>query len=149
AAAKARSRVTAPTDSNDDNIENESFAGICQVCGTEQTFFGKNRSLREGFKCSTCKSSLRYRGQADAILRSYASNGARCIADLVREPSFAALDLWEPGVLGPFREHFALLPKYIVSDFWPDVEPGQERDGVRCEDLMAPTLGDASVDLIV
>jgi SAM-dependent methyltransferase len=81
-------------------------------------------------------------------VRAYAAR-AQSLADLVREPQLAGLDVWEPGVLGPLRPHLATLPGYVVSDFWPDVPPGQERDGVRCEDLTALTFADASFDLVV
>ncbi|MGQ0830568.1 MAG: methyltransferase domain-containing protein [Microthrixaceae bacterium] len=130
-------------------IEDDSFDGTCNVCGHVQTFVRRNASLREGYRCAQCKASLRYRGQADAILRKYAQHGATSIAEIVKEPAFAQLAFWEPGVLGPFRSYFSTMRSYVVSDFWPDVEPGDERDGVRCEDLMALTFPDASFDLVV
>lgn len=129
--------------------DDDSFAGICNVCGTQQAFVRRNASLREGYRCVPCKASLRYRGQADAILRSYARHGATTIAELVREPEFAALSFWEPGVLGPFRQHFTTMPRYVMSDYWPDVAPGDTREGVRCEDLMALTFANDSYDLVV
>ncbi len=129
--------------------DDDAFAGTCNVCGEPQDFVRRNASLREGYRCRRCKASLRYRGQADAILRTYARRGATTIAAIVGEPDFAALDFWEPGVLGPFREHFTTMPGYVMSDFWPDVAPGDERDGVRCEDLMALTFEDAIFDLVL
>jgi hypothetical protein len=134
-------RTTVPDD--------DSFPGTCNVCGEEQVFVRRNASLREGYRCGRCKASLRYRGQADAILRTYARHGSTTISDLVQEPEFAGLAFWEPGVLGPFRAHFTTMPGYVMSDFWPDVRPGDERDGVRCEDLMALTFPDRSFDLVV
>jgi hypothetical protein len=129
--------------------DDDSFAGMCNVCGERQTFVRRNASLREGYRCNSCKASLRYRGQADAILRTYARRGAVTIAALVEEPELAGIALWEPGVLGPLRTHFTKLPGYVMSDYWPDVPPGEERDGVRCEDLMALTLPDSAFDLVV
>ena len=129
--------------------EEDSFAGTCNICGEEQVFVRRNASLREGYRCGRCKASMRYRGQADAILRTYAEQGSTTIAEIVREPRFASLAFWEPGVLGPFREHFTTMPGYVMSDFWPDVRPGDERDGVRCEDLMALTFSDRSFDLVL
>jgi SAM-dependent methyltransferase len=107
-----------------------------------------HRWMREGYRCDRCQASLRYRGQADAVLRAYATE-ASTLADLVVEPGFAGLDVWEPGVLGPFRAHLAALPGYVMSDFWPDVAPGELRDGVRCEDLMGLTFAPSSFDLII
>jgi hypothetical protein len=129
--------------------DDDAFDGTCNVCGERQRFVRKNASLREGYRCANCKASLRYRGQADAILRVYSKAGSTSIAELVREPHFALLDFWEPGVLGPFRTYFGPLPRYVVSDYWPDVEPGDERDGVRCEDLMSLTFEPESFDLVV
>ena len=79
----------------------------------------------------------------------YSQTGALSVAELAGEPSFVELRFWELGVLGPLRKHFAALPNYVGSDYWPDVAPGDERDGIRCEDLMALTFPDASFDLIV
>ena len=129
--------------------EDDAFDGRCNVCGERQRFERRNASLREGYRCQRCRASLRYRGQADAILRTYARHGAATIAELVTEPEFASLALWEPGVLGPLREHLTALPGYVMSDYWPDVAPGDERDGVRCEDLMALTFAPGSFDLVV
>ena len=129
--------------------DDDSFDGTCNVCGDRQSFVRRNASLREGYRCQRCKASLRYRGQADALLRTYAQHGSTCLAELVKEPQFAALSFWEPGVLGPFRAYFTEMPSYVMSDYWPDVQPGDERDGIRCEDLMALTFPDASYDLVV
>ncbi len=145
AAAAAASTATQPADELDEDL----FDGTCNICGVEQTFVRKNRSLREGYRCSKCKASLRYRGQADALIRTYSQKSAVCLEDLVDEPSFGELRIWEPGVLGPFRKYFTRLPSYEMSDYWPDVAPGDRRDGIRCEDMMALTYPDASFDLVV
>jgi SAM-dependent methyltransferase len=149
ASAAPAAPATAPAPGTPAVPDDDSFAGTCNVCGEAQDFVRRNASLREGYRCRRCKASLRYRGQADAILRTYAKHGATTIAALVKEPEFAALDFWEPGVLGPFREHFTTMPGYVMSDFWPDVAPGDERDGIRCEDLMALTFPEGSFDLVV
>ena len=38
---------------------------------------------------------------------------------------------------------------YDTSQFWPDVDPGATRDGVRCEDLTRLTFADASLDVFI
>jgi SAM-dependent methyltransferase len=129
--------------------EDDAYDGACNVCGTVQTFVRRHRWMREGYRCGTCHASLRYRAQAEVLLRTYARRGASTLRELVEEPEFARLDLWEPGVLGPFRARFSALPGYVVSDFWPDVPRGDQRDGVRCEDLMALTFASDSFDLVV
>jgi SAM-dependent methyltransferase len=135
--------VAAPVDKGD------SFDGTCNVCGLDQRFTRGSETAREGYRCSNCDASLRYRGQADALIRCYAQRGSRSIAELVNEPDFARLAVWEPGVLGPFRMYLEWLPNYVMSDFWPDVRPGDTRDGVRCEDLMNLTLPFDSFDLVI
>jgi hypothetical protein len=79
----------------------------------------------------------------------FSRDGAASVAELVKEPEFRSLAIYEPGVLGPFRSLFRSLPRYTVSDFWPDVPAGQERDGVRCESLMGLTHADGIFDLVI
>jgi hypothetical protein len=127
----------------------DGFDGTCPVCGTPGHFERANPSLREGYRCTTCKASLRYQGQAATLIQRYSTSSAASIAALVGEQSFRALHIWEPGVLGAMRQYFKTLPHYVMSDYWPDVEPGDERDGVRCEDMMALTFANESFDLVI
>ena len=39
--------------------------------------------------------------------------------------------------------------KYVASHFFPDVAPGQMKDGFRCENLEQQTFADAEFDLVV
>jgi hypothetical protein len=131
------------------DVGDDCYDGTCSVCGSHQVFVRRASALREGYRCVSCRASLRYRAQADAILRRYAAHGASSLAELVDEPGFGGLAVWEPGVLGPFRPHLRRLPGYVESDYWPDVPPGGERDGVRCEDLMALTFPASAFDLVL
>jgi SAM-dependent methyltransferase len=148
APGKPIGRRTAPPTQPADP-DGDCFSGTCNVCGEHQVFVRRNSSLREGYRCSRCKASLRYRGQADAIIMNYSQEASISIAELINERAFARLALWEPGVLGPFRTYFRQLPGYVMSDYWRDVQPGHERDGVRCEDLMALTFPSGSFDLVI
>jgi SAM-dependent methyltransferase len=127
----------------------DAFEGDCRICGRSGVFVRASPSLREGYKCSHCRAELRYQGQADVLIRRYASSGARSIADLIRDPAFQPLRIWEPGRLGPLRHYLRRLPNYVGSDYWPDAQPGDERDGLRCENVMALTFANASFDLVV
>ena len=40
-------------------------------------------------------------------------------------------------------------PGYDASQYWPDVDSGSLRDGIRCEDLTRLTFDDDSLDLFV
>jgi SAM-dependent methyltransferase len=123
-------------------------AGVCSCCGHAGPFSVEPRALRETFQCESCRASLRYRNQADALLTAYAT-GERSLTELANARSFASMAIYEPGVSGPFRPLLTTLPAYTTSYYWTDVEPGQARNGVRCENLEALTFPDASFDLII
>jgi len=147
--ASTNSRSLEVAESAPTTVDDDRFDGTCNVCGERQLFVRHNKSLREGYRCARCKASLRYRGQAGAIIRHYTRESSTSIADLVQEREFTKLSLWEPGVLGPFRQYFRQLPGYVMSDFWPDTKVGDVCDGVRCEDLMALTFAAETFDLVV
>src|SRR3954451_8978315 len=80
----------------------DSFDGACNICGRVQVFTRNHASLREGYSCAQCRSLLRDRGQAERIIRQYTQAGASTIAELIDEPGFRELSIWEPGTVGPF-----------------------------------------------
>jgi SAM-dependent methyltransferase len=126
----------------------ESYAGRCSVCGLEGTFIRVHRSPREGYACGGCGAGLRWRNQAEVLLTLY-SQGAGSLAELIAEPQFRALTVYEPGIGGPFRTLLSQLPAYSQSHHWPGVEPGEVVRGVRCETLEALTFPDRSLDLVI
>lgn len=125
------------------------YEGICAVCGHFTKFENSKKSVRESFQCPMCKASQRYRHQAEMIVAHFSREGSSCFKELCREPSFAGLAVYEPGIIGPFRGYLSELPGYVNSAFWPDVSPGQMRDGIRCENLEQLTFPDACFDLII
>ena len=131
--------------------EASSYFGTCSVCGHLGAFSRENEtaSIRESFKCESCGSSLRYREQARLILKHFSVKGSRNLKELVNEPEFRRLDIYEPGLGGPFRRIFRTLPGYRTSYFWEGLVPGEHRDGVPCQDLMNMTYGDDSFDLVI
>jgi SAM-dependent methyltransferase len=126
----------------------DSFVGVCSVCGAEGVFVREHQSLREGYRCSACGSSNRYRGQADALLQLF---GAECasVRELAVSERFAQLRIYEPGINSPFRRYCSHIADYETSFYWPDVEPGASRDGVQCQDLEGLTFADQSFDLLI
>jgi glycosyltransferase involved in cell wall biosynthesis len=126
-----------------------SYSGVCNLCGTQQIFYKRHRSLREGYQCSQCKASLRYRGQAGAILQKFATPDIQCLRDLIRQPNFQSLKIYEPGIIGAFRQYFADLPNYTNSYFWQDVPLGEYRQNLQCQSLENLTYPDLSFDLIL
>jgi len=123
-------------------------AGRCDVCGTVGDFVRTDAPTRESFECRTCNASLRYRAQAAALTAAYGAPELS-LAELVDVPAFRELEIYEPGIAGPLRYILRRLPRYLNSYYWPDVDPGQERDGVRCEDLRHLTFEDQSFDLVI
>lgn len=130
--------------------DDEAQKGRCAVCGSVGTFYRGHRPIREGFACERCRATLRYRHQAQTLLALYGRDTpVRSLEGLAAEPSFAALHIYEPGIIGPFRAYLRELPRYTQSYYWPEVPLGELRDGVRCEDLEALTFPDESFDLVI
>ncbi len=127
----------------------ESYEGLCNICGERGTFLREERPMRETYPCPTCRSSLRYRAQAEAILRFYASQEATSISNAVLCESFQNLSIYEPGIIGPFRRYFRNLTGYRQSFFWDGVLPGELYNGIECQDLMNLTYPNGSFDLVI
>lgn len=122
---------------------------LCKVCGRFAEFLRGPRSVREGFVCPHCKASLRYRHQASVIIALFSCESSQSIAGLVAEETFRSRRVYEPGLIGPFRTYLQTLPGYERSYFWEDLEPGVERNGVRCENLQRLTFPDDDFDLVI
>lgn len=127
----------------------DEYEGTCPVCGKAGRFVRAKVAIRESYHCPHCRASLRYQSQALTIVRKHTTKGATCLASLVRERHFRRLVVWEPGSIGPLRQHLSRVRRYEQTVFDPDLPPGPTSDGRRNEDLMALTFPDASIDLIV
>ncbi|CAA6805118.1 MAG: Unknown protein [uncultured Thiotrichaceae bacterium] len=125
------------------------YLGDCAVCGYHGVFEKNHTSLREGYQCPECKSSLRYRGQAEALLEFYGLEGAKTVKALATQKAFSHLKIYEPGLIGPFRSLFTGFPHYQNSFYWDDIGLGESKDGIVCQSLEALTFADDSFDLII
>ena len=123
-------------------------AGVCGLCGHSGEYVRREAPTREEHHCQACGASLRYRQQASAIAASYGRPGVP-LAQLLDEDFFAALAIYEPGIIGPFRGLLRERPGYVNSYYWPDVAPGDEHEGVRCEDLRDLTFPNDAFDLVI
>lgn len=123
-------------------------AGRCGVCGHDGEYVHTEAPTRESHECQACGASLRYRLQASAITAAYRQPDMY-LGELLEEGFFRDLAIYEPGIIGPFRSLLSGLPSYFNSYYWPDVAPGEEHDGVRCEDLRRLTFSDDSLDLLI
>ena len=131
------------------DFDKDGYTDSCTVCGHAGYLRREGLSVRETFQCGICKASLRYREQARLILNHFSREGSERLADLAAESEFQNLKIYEPGLIGPFRKFFQKLPHYHTSYFWDDVEPGESREGVQCQDLMNLTYEDDSFDLVL
>lgn len=68
---------------------------------------------------------------------------------MVGAPGFGSLRIYEPGIAGPFRPIWSGACDYRNSFWWPDVAPGSERNGIRCQDLESLTFDAESFDAVV
>ena len=123
-------------------------SGRCGFCGHTGEFVVAEKPTRGNHSCQACGAPLRYRMQASAVTAVYGIPDAP-FTKLIDQKSFRALAIYEPGIIGPFRRKLAKLGGYVNSYYWPDVALGEERDGVRCEDLRKLTFPDASMDLVI
>jgi glycosyltransferase involved in cell wall biosynthesis len=126
-----------------------SYSDVCNLCGEQQTFYKNHNSLREGYQCCNCKSSLRYRGQTEAIIKNFAKPNITLLKDLAQDQDFQQLSIYEPGVIGPFRKYFGNFNNYTNSYFWSDVTPGDYRDGLQCQNLENLTYESDRFDLVI
>ena len=131
------------------NYHEDGYTDCCTVCGHTGYLRREERSIRETYRCGGCGASLRYREQARLILKFFSRENSEHLAELVHESEFQNLKIYEPGLIGPFRNLFNKLPGYCNSYFWEDVQPGEFRENIQCQDLINLTYEDNSFDLVL
>lgn len=123
---------------------------LCAVCGTRGHFpRGEQPSTREGYPCSNCRTSLRYRDQATLILDEFGRGQHLDLNSLVQGGRLDEVEIYEPALRGPFVKAFSQLPRYRRSFYWDDGSPGATLNGVPFEDLTALSFADNSFDLVL
>ncbi len=127
----------------------DEFWSTCPVCGNLGTFKRFNQRTRETFPCERCRAILRYQAQAYALVQVYGRGSAASLVALASRDWFRELDVYEPGVMGPYREILRDHPNYVNSFYWDDVPPGEMKDGIQCQDLHKTTFPDNAFDLII
>ena len=123
--------------------------GHCHVCGRTGDFIHKTNSARTGYRCSHCSASLRYRHQAKVIVEAFSDGQYESFAKFSRSLTCKNLDIYEPGIIGPFRKYLRRHPNYQQSSFLPDSSSEKQRAEVRCENLESLTFDDNSFDLVI
>jgi SAM-dependent methyltransferase len=111
--------------------------GYCPACSRDVTFVARDAWLRDHYRCSNCGSIPRERALMVAIERYF--------------PDWRSLTIHEssPANRGASKRLAQDCPRYVLSQFFPGIEPGSHLGDVRCENLEALTFPDASVDLHV
>lgn len=137
------------TDDRGTAFELDCYSGDCAVCGLVQTFVRKSRAIRETYNCASCRASLRERSQAQEIIALFGKGQTRSLVDLVKDPGFRQLRIYEPGTSGPFRSLLRDIPGYQQSDYCPASEGLQTTSKMRHEDLHALSFEDERFDLVI
>lgn len=99
--------------------------------------------LRGGLRCVWCGGKARNRHVA---LLAAQVLGLGTLTELRHRPDLRVLNTMSGGSIG---QQLAGLAHVDNTAYWDDVEPGQTRGGVRCEDLTALTHADATFDLVI
>jgi hypothetical protein len=119
-----------------DRSTDREWRGYCAACDSSTTFVKLGEWLRDQLICDLCGSIPRFR----ALMY---------VLSLVR-PTWPLERIWELAPAGPASQRLAAAcQNYTASQYWPDVPPGQSRDGIRCEDIESPTFADESFDVVV
>ena len=126
----------------------DKYIDVCAVCGTESVFLHRGGSVRESYRCRNCNASLRYRGQASAIIEEF-GNAEKSLGDLCQDADFRSLAIYEPGIAGPFRNYLEDIPGYLQSYYWEDIPFGETKDGISNQDLQDLRLPSDAFDLVI
>ncbi len=111
------------------------YQGHCPICDNATTYSSENDWLRDHLLCQHCGSIPRERAFA-WCLTTFCPGWQGLV---VHESSPA-----DRTISARMRRE---CPAYIGSQFYPDVPPGQHRNGYRSENLEALTFEDGSIDL--
>jgi hypothetical protein len=145
----SRTPSVGPDNSILSDLVEDMFEAQCLVCGERGRFARDRRVIRESFRCPSCGCPLRYPCQAREILDRYARHGSRSIAEVVKEPEFRCITVFEPGHQGPFRRYLRSLDGYTRSFYDDSADPGEIRGEARNEDLMDLSMEPESFDLVI
>lgn len=110
--------------------------GTCPICERHAIFIKAGPWLRDEFLCYRCRSIPRWRALIHVIQ--------------TRFPNWRDLHIHESSPGGPASQKLAReCRSYVATHFFPDVPPGQMKNGFRCENLEQQTFADDSFDLVV
>jgi len=111
-------------------------AGFCPICEKKTLFISHDPWLRDHYKCRRCNSKPRERAIVNAL-------------DIFC-PGWPAMTIHEssPGGVSSIiigRK----CRQYSFSHFFPDIHPGSDKDGARCENLEKMTFENDLFDIFI
>ena len=110
--------------------------GVCPICECRTVFVKETEWLRDHYRCVRCDSIPRWR----AIIR---------VLETVF-PQWRELRIHECSPGGASSDKLrAECKHYVPAYFFPDITPGQYKNGIRCENLERMTFENESFDLMV
>ncbi len=124
------------------------FAETCYICGSFTFFASQHGNLREA-QCARCGSTKRISDVARTVSTLYGPPGDDPLPLPAVLNSLRRLRIFEAAASGPIHNILAALPGYTCAEFLDHVDPGQLRNGVRCEDLTRLTFADDTFDLVI
>jgi hypothetical protein len=110
--------------------------GFCPICERQTVFIKEGEWLRDQYVCSNCRSIPRWRAVIYLLEKVF--------------PNWRELRIHESSPSGAASVKLrAECKQYVGTHYFPDVAPGGEKRGFRCENLEKMTFDDASFDLVV
>ena len=125
--------------------------GRCLVCGKHSFFFTKDAQerghVRESLFCVRCKSVSRKRHVVKVILDLFAP-AARSLAEA--RGALEQLSIFSAVTNDAFHKVIgAGNPRFVCSEYFENVRPGEQYQGVTCQDLEQLTFADATFDVVI
>lgn len=125
--------------SEDSGTEVAAWDGFCPICRQATRFVARYSWFRDHLICMTCPGGSIPRERALMMVLNAVM------------PEWRQCSIHESSPV--YRGASAVLARecvgYVPTQFFPNVEPGQIYNGVRCEDLEQQTFDDASFDIVV
>lgn len=110
--------------------------GYCAICDRKTIFIEQAEWLRDHYVCIYCNSIPRNRALIRVLDTYY--------------PSYRKMIIHESSPCGPCSDKLNNeCEQYIPTHYWPDIPPGEFKQGIRCENLERMTFQDNVFDLFI
>jgi SAM-dependent methyltransferase len=120
---------------------------MCHLCGARAGFAGAlGHTLFREARCNACGASLRTADTARLVVRTLLGEDLPLAS---AAPRLAAFTILEGQAAGPLHRHLSGSPGYTCFEYWPEVPPGDYKDGVMCNDFERLTFADETFDMVI